>query len=73
MPAFQIPARFNKLRKGNAEPACQQACPKGCALHCWCLQLFDHLDWPQAVDEIKQAAQYLRDTGATKVGGWVGG
>lgn len=30
-------------------------------------QLFDHLDWPLAVDELKQAEKYLHDGGANKV------
>ena len=30
--------------------------------------LLSKLDWVAAVGEVKQAAQYLRDDGATKVG-----
>ena len=30
--------------------------------------LFSNLDWARAVEEIKQAVQYLKDNGATKVG-----
>lgn len=30
--------------------------------------LYDHLDWPQAVQEIKACVQYLKDNGAKKVG-----
>lgn len=29
-------------------------------------QLFDHLDWPAAVEELKQAEKFLRDGGAIK-------
>lgn len=35
---------------------------------CLTLQLMDNLDFPNAVKEIGQAAKYLKETGAPKVG-----
>ncbi len=32
-----------------------------------CVQLMGNLDFPQAVEEIKQAAQWLKEQGAPKV------
>lgn len=32
-----------------------------------CLQLMGNLDFPQAVEEIKQAAKWLKEQGAPKV------